>query len=310
MRHLEIRPLVENEAQPYDVVLCAVGYENRARNVAKQLSIRGRLQLAVGFPDRHVSGYSENRRWFETNEFTYIEVSDSEFGESVCRKAFSSTSKTQVLRIAIDISSFNRTRLATIVEWLSNSKEYCATAIAHFYYSLASFSEPTHDPAVRNRHVGPVTPTFAGWSEDPMLPPYAVLGLGYENGKALGAIDHLEVSNALAFVPTSPVDEYLPALISANETLINTLGSDHVLRYRVHEPIRTFEMVESVVNGLLPNFNPILLPFGPKIFFVISLLVALLHPECSVWRVSAGESESPSDRTASDHIISFETNFK
>lgn len=305
---ITVSPLSTAAAEPYDVLIAAVGFEQRARHASQKLHLKARTQCAIGFPDRHVCAYSDNRDWFIQNGFNYTEMSDREFSEFTRKQFPFTTPEGEKLRIAVDISSFNRTRLATIIECACEGRENLRSICLHFYYSLAAFSAPSEYHKCRNTHVGPVTPAFAGWSDDPMLPPYAVLGLGYEHGKALGAIDHLEVSNALAFIPVSPVPEYLTEVVKANSSLLSAVGMSHSVKYRVHEPTRTFEMLESAVNGLKTEFNPVLLPFGPKIFFVISLLVAKLHPQCSVWRVSAGEGEVAIDRLPSPYILSFEAN--
>jgi hypothetical protein len=67
--------------------------------------------------------------------------------------------------------------------------------------------------------------------------------------------------------------------------------------------------LESVVYGLLKSFNVIVLPFGPKIFTLCSLLVAGLHPTVSVWRVSAGGAERPVNRRASGRITCLTVTF-
>ena len=65
------------------------------------------------------------------------------------------------------------------------------------------------------------------------------------------------------------------------------------MEYRVEQPIDCFGMLESVVYGLLKSFSAIVLPFGPKVFTLCSLLVASLHPTVSIWRVSAGGAGKP-----------------
>lgn len=51
--------------------------------------------------------------------------------------------------------------------------------------------------------------------------------------------------------------------------------------------------------------NPVLLPFGPKIFFAISLLVASVYREVGVWHVT-GDSELPDfQHVPSAHIPAF-----
>jgi hypothetical protein len=62
--------------------------------------------------------------------------------------------------------------------------------------------------------------------------------------------------------------------------------------------------MNSLVDTLKPHFNTILIPFGPKLFALMSLLVATLHDDVGVWRVSSGTLEAPVSRKPSGHIIS------
>src|SRR5947207_11718086 len=86
-----------------------------------------------------------------------------------------------------------------------------------FLYSLASFSEPPKSQPV-NTHVGPISPPFAGWWTEPDRPTAAVVGLGYEEDKALGAVEHLQPGEVWVFTPQSVVAAYSPALDFANRT--------------------------------------------------------------------------------------------
>lgn len=288
----------------FDLVVCAIGYEARASFAAESRALRGRVQLAYAFEDRHVLSFDENLEWFRNAGFDCQVASDDEFRASLADALSQMVGRTALLSIALDISSFNRVRLASAMHLCRQLALDGHACKLHFYYSLAQFTQPSSVPST-NTHVGPVIPEFAGWTDDPMLPPHAVLGLGYEQGKALGALDHLEIADAIAFIPESPVEDYYPAVLKANEDLLATIGTDHSVRYNVHDPIQAFGLIESTVDGIRRTCNPILLPFGPKLFFVNSLLVALVHPECSVWRVSAGESESAVDRRPSGQVVSF-----
>ena len=57
-----------------------------------------------------------------------------------------------------------------------------------FLYALGKFSPPPSAQSL-NAHVGPVLPAFAGWSMEPDTPPVAIIGLGYEEDRALGAVE-------------------------------------------------------------------------------------------------------------------------
>jgi hypothetical protein len=81
-----------------------------------------------------------------------------------------------------------------------------------------------------------------------------------------------------------------------------------VLNYSVDDAFMTLARIESLCSAVLRTRNLILLPFGPKIFVLISLLAARFHyPEIAVWRVSG--SEEIKDREPSDHVMGLRVTF-
>jgi len=287
----------------YDVFIAAVGFEARAVHVAQSVEIHAERRIAIGFKDRHTLNYSANKNWFHQNGFEYLELDDNEFRTTLLN-VLSELSRDTDHRptLAIDISCFNRYRLATMVDLVSTAKIHATHINVDFLYVIGAFSPPsTH--SFPNTFVGPISRQFAGWTVDPALPPAAVIGLGYEQDKALGAVDHLQITHVLAFIPESTVPEYFPAVKSANASLLGTLKKTNVFNYQVDDPVSCFYTLESIINGLSAAYNPILLPFGPKIFTICALLAATKHPNAAVWRVSGGELEKPSDRAASNHIV-------
>jgi hypothetical protein len=137
----------------------------------------------------------------------------------------------------------------------------------------------------------------------------AVVGLGYEQDKALGAVEHLQPGEVWVFAPHSAVEEYSVALKKANQVLLDTVPSSHRLVYEVGQPFDCFVTLESLVDRLAEEANVILLPFGPKLFALCSLLVAWLHSDVAVWRVSAGKGEMPQDRRASGYVYGLRVEF-
>jgi hypothetical protein len=171
-----------------------------------------------------------------------------------------------------------------------------------FVYSLANYNPPP-EVAPLNSHVGAVLAAFAGWTSEPDRGAVAIVGLGYEEDKALGAVEHVQAAETWILIPTSPVAEYTPALRAANKTLLDVVPRDHQIQYSVSTPLDLFIMLESLVYRLSQSRNPILLPFGPKLFAVCALLVACIYQDTAVWRVSAEGFDTPMDRTSSPHIF-------
>jgi hypothetical protein len=205
------------------------------------------------------------------------------------------------LRVFIDVSCLPRNAIAlafAAIRDIALQKPVDLT----IGYSLASYSPSPAVWARLNRTIRPVHPAFSGWSADgPNLPLDVVVGLGYEKGKALGAVEYLEPRYRWVFVPESPESDYLNEVEKHNREVINA-NKDRISHYQVLSPVDTYFTLRSLVDGIAREARPVLLPFGPKIFFAINLLVALSIDEAAVWHVD-GESDEYSERKPSRHSV-------
>ncbi|MCC4115350.1 hypothetical protein LLG90_08325 [Aromatoleum toluclasticum] len=286
-----------------DVFIAACGYEGRARTTAQEFHSTAKKKLAIGFGSQHELEYKANSEWFESAGFELIEVDDGAFRETVDQYLLHCASERSVMDIEVDISCFNRFRLAHLVDALRSLP--IPEVKVTFRYSIAEFTPPFEDMAPTVT-VEPVIPQFAGWTTRPDRPPAAIVGLGYEPNKAIGIVDHLEINNATwAYYPLGPVPEYYQRVLEANRSLLDIIQADGRCQpYDLNEPAQLFNGMNSLVDMLKPHFNAVLIPFGPKLFALVTLLVASSHDDVGVWRVSSGSLETPVNRKPSGHIVS------
>ncbi len=298
------------EQQPlFDAVVYALGFEARAIHIARTLSPKARHAFAVAFSEGHVLNFESNREWFASTNHKIEEVADDQF-ESWCQRLNENLEEnnSEIINIGIDISCFNRFRLGALIDSLRRL-ESSKLLRTYFWYSLARFTPPP-EYFVPNRHVGPVHPHFAGWFLEPELPPVAVVGLGYEEDKALGAVEHIEATATWAFVPESPIGGYKTEVEEANRILLESIPANRQIAYSVGQPMASLATLQSLTQGLLRDSNVIMLPFGPKIFTLCCLLLACSEPRLAVWRVSSLGSETPVDRVASEFIYGLIVDWK
>jgi hypothetical protein len=157
----------------------------------------------------------------------------------------------------------------------------------------------------------PVIPEFAGWSTRPDLPASAVIGLGYECGQALGTLEYLEPAAAWIFLPLGNDISFDEEVLGANQGLLEVIERSSVVPYSVNNPFECFCKMESLAFNLKQKSRPILIPFGPKIFALVSMLISLIHgPGITVWRVSGEQTGVPSDRTPDGTIIGLHARFQ
>jgi hypothetical protein len=282
--------------RPYSMVIAALGYERRARYAAECLSKDALFRRASGFTQRQVLSFEENRAWFRANGFAVaLHDTDEAFAEWMASRV---KELTQIERptICVDISSFTSSRLALIVDAFRRSGRDGLEV--DFVYSIAR-PDVKELSDVPNVHVGPVIPAFAGWWSEPEHGVAALVGLGLEENKAIGAIEHIQASDVWVFLPSSLDEAYDAAVKEANKIVLDFLPPFRRIGYRVERPFDTFVAVESLVARCRQSFNVVAFPFGPKILGLVFLLVASIYQDIAVWRVSSGQSEAPVEKVPS-----------
>jgi hypothetical protein len=199
--------------------------------------------------------------------------------------------------------------MATIVESFLRIGEAPAI-VADFLYSIAAFSAPPPGGGGPIVICSPATSTFSGWSTEPDQPAIAILGLGYEEGKAVGAIEFLEPKQVWAFRPAGEDRRYDMALEKANSNLWGVVPPRNIIPYAVDDPFECFGALESLVYGNLFSSRITLVPFGPKIFNLLSLLAACVHwPKIGVWRVSSDQNEPAVNRISTGKVVGIRATF-
>lgn len=293
----------------YDAFVATVGFETRSRHIAQTCNPTAARKVACGFSSRKVLAYQENMHWYQNAGFDVEEMSDAEYGRWIANVVSrASTSGSRIINVCVDISSTSRLRLAMLIETLMFAPVPCDFCV-DFVYSFARYATGIEETVVTK--AGPVTETFAGWAGDPDVPLAALFGLGYERDKALGVLEFLEPGEVWAFEPASDEPQYARGIREANVSFYAGLSDGHILEYPVKCPFDTFRQVETFVYGIMRRCRVILLPFGPKLFALISLLAAAIHyPNIAVWRVSGEESEPASDRVPTGQFVRLRATFR
>lgn len=276
----------------HDIRIFALGYESRSRALFEKLGKPCQASVALAFPQDRVLAWKKNKGAFESAGVEVVECSDEGFSERVAEEILSGMQNSAPVQAFIDISSFSRFRLACLVELVAKLLPLGSTVT--FGYAVAEFTDPGNDEVPITKFA-PVTRHFAGVPSDPELPLVAILGLGYDQGRALGAIEYLEIGEAWLLKPVGADPRYCEALESANSWLLEA-SRDYIVDYNVETPVRTYANLWSLARSCLIRRRPLLIPFGPKIFALCSMLLAEnLYPRIPIWHVSSS-MDVPVDR--------------
>lgn len=207
-------------------------------------------------------------------------------------------------RIAMDISCMSRPTMAAAFQAVLQAAEQRSVWM-DVLYVVAEFTAPP-DLLPPNEDIRPINDWFAGWPTNATASTSLVVGLGYEKNKASGACEYFDAGETWVFVPQSAIGAYEAAVVSNNEELLaRARRRDHVTTYCVERPSETFGLLAGTVSRVVPKMNPVLLPFGPKVFFALSLLVAAVYREAGVWHVTGDSNLPEKPHQPSSHVSAF-----
>ncbi len=295
-------------AAHYDMMFVTCGYESRATYILSHFSGDiGHLSV-LDYRCEGVHSYDTNRALIEPLASSWLDLRTPELAARIAtlvHERMAELDDHEPARVFVDVSSCSRSVLANLL--LALAAPHDRRILLTCGYAISEFYEPPQGELPSNISE-PVIGELSGWSHDLSKPPCAIIGLGFEPGRAIGSIDYLEVPEVRLFLPQGPDQRFEFSVLAANRLLIEEVGVP--LRYDVVDPEDTFQKLASLVLGLLPRFRPIIIPLGPKIFAALSMLLALrLFPQICIWRTSAGSGEDVADRQASGTVVSFDYEF-
>ncbi|QYJ78335.1 hypothetical protein [Shewanella acanthi] len=240
---------------------------------------------------RNIFDFENNK--LDENKFILVNDYDESNLKEKIKKVISDSIK-EDFNICIDISLISRKTFSEIISTLAiiciNKK-----LIIEIVYSLAKYSPPAKGRFYNNL-VKPVSNFFRGWALKPGMPVMTIVGIGYERDKAIGAIEYLESSKTMLYIPDSIENAYKTDVLDQNSNIISSVSTESLIDYTVERPSEIIYSLDTLISSHKNRFKTVLLPFGPKIFFAASLISAIAHPETSVWYVSGEERDTNSSQ--------------
>lgn len=307
VRDITVFPYRNTVETRYDLFVGAIGYESRASHAVLQVIDAVDNVVSAPFERNQLLNYEANLELFhrlgtvlsgderyrkELREYIDVYLESTERRRKILGKPF---------RVCVDISSMTRLRLAdTMVAIYFDRSEHKSSIAVDWIYSPSRYS-------TRLLNTGPVQfndaiPNFEGWG-DPVMPLHAVVGLGLEGDLALGVLDDLEPADTTVFEPVGFDEAYDRKINERNRNFISGVPLHRRFRYDVTSPYASFLTLSSAVSALSSVDRVVILPLGPKIFALMSLLIASVEQETvTIWRLSADVLGEPIDRKAAGPI--------
>lgn len=284
----------------FDLAIYGLGYESRSTFAYEKYKEVSTSNFVLGYvSNQNVLSYQKNKKLY-IKESEIVEVECSQISALLLEKV-NIVNELQEAHVLIDITVMTRHRLALVLSFLlKNLKK--GTSITICYIASKYVCPPKGMQPVRK--VGPLIEELSGGLGNLSYSTSAILGLGYEQSKALGIYNYLEPDNVYTFIPKSLNVEFEDDVKKNNLSLLNSIPMEHTFQYDVYSPYDIYIDLKSLILSLSETSRVIIVPLGPKILSAISLIIGIeLYPEISVWRVSSLHSEEPVDRIADKEVL-------
>lgn len=277
----------------FDIFIYAIGYEKRSSFFrSKEPKASNFFAIDYECPER--GDYNVNKKEsekFGDEQLIYSRNSGRQFLH-ILKERLSITKNTteQTRCIGLDVSCLDRTLMSYVIISLLEVIEKNDRII--FFYTPSKFIEPRLYLSPLKKF-GPAVPELSGFVGNPYKNRALIMGLGYEYGAALNVLNILEPEFSHLFYPIGDDERFLPHVKYANFDFEFGMNEYKVSSYNFSDPVALHGQMRDMIFSLSPMYTVMIVPFGPKLFSAIGILLCINNgSDCSFMRYSVEEVEN------------------
>jgi hypothetical protein len=283
LTHISEIDYQEIRFEQFDYFIAACGYQPRCCHLASNNSIRAvkRLLLSIDESD-HMAERQANQKVFETCGF--IPYRDSVHQTTIIEdliKDICNQDKEQ-LNLLIDYSCMPKKWYAVIMDNITRDNFKSKKINLYLAYTPKIF-EPEKKMAGTD-FFGPIIEARHRLTKK--KPVTVMAGLDNHSHLLHKALSEVNPRNLLAFVPVSRTDRaYTEAVAENNKSLLSKLDPTQIFRYDMYDPNAMNSLLTSCCLDHRMNHEVMIIPQGPKVFSMISLLISIRYPDVKLWEI-------------------------
>jgi hypothetical protein len=278
-----------------DVLLYTVGYESRSRHIVENYEFAKENVLAIVYGSNQTHSFSKNYEFMNARRFRQCEAESKELQTEISEFIQNRQRDSGSLSISVDVSSMDRSIMAAVL--LSAVEQMRALDSLSILYTPSQFLQPKLE-LYPIKAIGAAHPGISGGVADPTRATSLILGIGYEYGISLSILDMHEPDVSFIFRPIGFDDRFLQSVSEANFGFDFGERNYEIIDYRLDSAAALYDSLSSLVVSMKHNTAIICVPFGPKLFSAVCIIVARNHaPDISVLRYSTSFIAPESDVT-------------
>lgn len=255
-----------------DLFITSLSYESRCTNIARMLESQSCRKIALT-RNNHLKEYSfrNNLEYYNQKDFEIIEV-DGEVPD--IGRIFQNSSEKEI-NVIFDCTSMSQRWYYEFFRWFWESQDDFTNARLRIVYTMAGFVDEGTPGKVRK------VEDFINTGTKQRNPKLAlILGLGHEPNVSETIYKLIKPDLVYLFYADPSADKrFVEEVFVNNHALINATSIRNLIAY----PISNGQVIyQNLINTILPlrnEYSVILIPQGPKIFSVASMLVQIGYPD-------------------------------
>jgi len=259
-----------------DVFITTLGYETRCTQIARLLEpLSCRKVALVAKQSIKEFSYDANREYFLNREFELVEV-DSEVPDlEVILGSLTEEDK----GIMIDCTSMPPNWYYQFFKRMDENQEHDGVVRMRIAYTMANYVDVESSMKVKEIRNFLQADIKSSVKKKRAL----VLGLGQEKNIGESIYKIVEPDLLYLYYADPPVEKrFVEQTFINNHALINATPIKNLISYNIRNGQSIYQ---SLINTILPlrnDYSIILVPHGPKIFSVVSMLIHLGYPDVRI----------------------------
>jgi len=273
IKHIDSTQIGDYKA---DLFITALGFESRSNTVARRFEKNSCKKIALENPNLIKEfSYEDNSRYLEQQGFEIIRV-ESELPD--VNLIFQSLSG-DTINVAIDCTNMPPLWYYEFFKWFDEKQAGDGRVRMRIAYTMAGYVRQPGSRKVKE---------IIDFPKDELRPANGkkialILGLGQEKNVSDSIFKMINPDLLYLYYSDPPAEKrFVEKVFINNHNLINEAPIRNLVAY----PIRNAQTIyQSLVNTILPlrnEYSIILIPQGPKIFSVVSMLVHMGYPDIRI----------------------------
>jgi len=299
--HIEPDQLNDFEA---DLFITTLSCESRCTTVARKLEAAkiSRKIVLVQDDQSNLFSYQENNLYFEDHGFepSIVESKVPDMG------ALFTSFGGQHFRVILDCTCMSARWYYEFFNWFGENQDGYDRATLRTAYAMSCLEDQEQVLKVKSVKSILRKETIESQNKKSAL----ILGLGHEKGVSEAIFNKIKPDLLYLYYADPPADKMsVERVFVNNHALINSTPIRNLVSYPIRNGQTIYQKLIDTILPLRTEYSMILVPHGPKFFFVVSLLVHLGYPDIQVNYPKFKKSVAI-DRTSCDEPVFLDVLFE